>query len=116
MSDLPFSSEYKTRFQELGAVGELYGQSGHDEFGPWQLGCDLTDLDAADRLKARFRAAAQKAAMAAGAPFRVNRVDWWIGNLAHGKPLAVIRDLNQLSFEYCEELETRALEVGGAST
>ena len=35
--------------------------------GPWLLGCDLTDSDTAYRLKTRFRAAAQKAALAAGA-------------------------------------------------
>jgi hypothetical protein len=118
-SDLPFSSEHKARFQELGAIGELYALNGHNEnldFGPWHLGCDLTDSDTAYRLKARFRAAAQKAAMAAGAPYRVNRLDWWIVKLAHGKPHPSIQDLIQRSAEYCEELETRAIELGRAST
>jgi hypothetical protein len=68
MSDLPFSTEHRIRFQELHAVGELYAVNGHNEnldLGPWLVGCDLTDSDIASRLKARFRAAVQKAAMAA---------------------------------------------------
>jgi hypothetical protein len=116
---LPFSSEHKARFQELHAVGELHALNGHNEnldLGPWHLSCDLTDSDTADRLKARFRAAAQKVAMAAGAPHRVNRLDWWIGKLTHGKPLAFIQGLIQRSAEYSEELETRALEFGRSST
>ena len=119
MSDLTFSTEHRARFQELRAMGELYAVNGHNEnldFGPWHLGCDLTDSDTAYRLKARFRAAAQKAEMAAGAPYRVNRLDWWIGKLTHGEPLPFIKDLIQRSAEYCEELETRALELGRAST
>jgi hypothetical protein len=31
------------------------------DFGPWHLGCDLTDLNSANRLKTRFRAAVRKA-------------------------------------------------------
>jgi hypothetical protein len=119
MSDLPFSSEHKARFQELREIGELHAIGGNDQnldFGPWLLGCDLTDPDTAYRLKARFRAAAKKAAMAAGAPYRVNRVDWWIGKLAHGQPLPFIQDLIQLSAECCEELEARALELGAGPT
>ena len=119
MSDLPFSSEHKARFQELRAIGELYAVNSHNEnleFGPWHLTCDLTDLDTANRLNARFRAAVQKAAMAAGAPYRVTRLDWWIGKLTHGKPLGFIQDLIQRSAEYCEELETRGIELGRAST
>ena len=84
--------------------------------GPWLLGCDLTDPDTAHRLKARFRAAAQKTALAAGAPYRVNRLDWWISKLTHGNPLPFIQDLIQRSAGCCEELETRALELGGGST
>jgi hypothetical protein len=115
MSDSPFSREHKTQFQELLAVGELHAHNINAEyldFGPWHLGCDLTDSDAANRLKARFRAAARKAAMAAGAPYRVNLLDWWIGKLAHRKPMAFIQGLIRRSAEYCEELETRALELG----
>ena len=119
MSDLPFSSEHKARFQELLAIGELYALNGHNEHldsGPWHLSCELTDSDTAFRLNTRFRAAVQKAAMAAGAPNRVNRLDWWIGKLAHGRPRAYIRDLIKRSAEYCEELETRALEFKRAWT
>ena len=119
MSDLPFSSEHKARFQELRAIGELYAVNSHNEnleFGPWHLTCDLTDSDTAYRLNARFRAAVQKAAMAAGAPYRVTRLDWWIGKLTHGKPLGFIQDLIQRSAEYFEELETRGIELGRAST
>jgi hypothetical protein len=115
MSDSPFSREHRTQFQELLAVGELHAQNINAEyldFGPWHLGCDLTDSDAADRLKARFRAAARKAAMAAGAPYRVNLLDWWIGRLAHRKPMVFIQGLIRRSAEYCEEMETRALELG----
>ena len=119
MSDLPFSSEHKARFQELRTIGELCAVNGHSEnleFGPWHVICDLTDSDTAFRLNARFRAAAQKAAMAAGAPCRVNRRNWWIGKLTHGKPLGFIQDLIQRSAEYCEELETRGIELGRAPT
>jgi hypothetical protein len=73
MSDLPFSSEHKALFQELRAVGELHAINLHNQnldFGPWQLGCDLTDVNTANRLKARFRVAVRKAAMAVGAPYR----------------------------------------------
>ena len=103
MSDLPFSSEHKARFQELRAIGELFAvniDSKNLEFGPWLVSCDLADSDTAFRLNARFRAAAQKAVMAAGAPCRVNRLDWWIGKLTHGKPLGFIQDLIQRSAEY----------------
>jgi hypothetical protein len=119
ISDLPFSSEHKARFQELRAIGELYAVNGHSEnldFGPWLVSCNLTDSDTAFRLNARFRAAAQKAAMAAAAPCRVNRLNWWIGKLTHGKPLGFIQDLIQRSAEYCEELETRGIELGRAPT
>jgi hypothetical protein len=118
MSALPFSTEHRARFQELHAVGELYAVKNEKlDFGPWWLvGCELTDSDHASRLKARFRAAVQRAAMSAGGPYRVNRLDWWIGQLTHGKPLAYIRDLIQRSIEYCEELEIRALELGERST
>jgi hypothetical protein len=86
MSDLPFSSEHKARFQELRSIGELYALNGHNEnleFGPWHLNCDLNDSDTAYRLQARSRVAVQRAAMVAGAPYRVNRVDWWIGKLTN---------------------------------
>src|ERR1017187_4582956 len=99
MSDLPFSSEHKARFQELRTIGELCAVNGHSEnleFGPWHVICDLTDSDTAFRLNARFRAAAQKAAMAAGAPCRVNRRNWWIGKLTHGKPLG-FKDLPSIA-------------------
>jgi hypothetical protein len=118
MSDLPFSSEHKARFQELRAIGELSAINCHNErleFGPWYLSCRLTDSDTEHRLMTRFRAAAKKAAMAAGAPYRVTRLDWWIGKLTDGKPLGILQDLIQRSAEYCEELETRALELGRAS-
>ena len=36
--------------------------------------------------------------------------------MTHGKLLAFIQDLNQRSAEYCEELETRALELGRVPT
>jgi hypothetical protein len=45
----------------------------------------------------------------------VNRLDWWIGKLTHGEPRAYIQGLIQRSVEYCEELETRAIELGRAS-
>ena len=112
MSDLPFSSGYKARFEELLEVGELHAINLHNQnldFGPWQLGCDLTDSDNANRLKARFRAAVRKAAMAVGAPYRMNLLDWWISKLARGGPMGCIQGLIQRSAEYCEELETRIL-------
>jgi hypothetical protein len=114
---MPFSSKHKARFQELCAIGELYAVNGHSQnldLGPWHVSCDLADSDIAYRLNARFRAVAQRAAMAAGAPYRMNRLDWWIGKLTHGKPLPSIPDLIQRSADYCVELETRALEFGRA--
>jgi hypothetical protein len=101
------------------AVGELHAINLHNQnldFGPWQLGCDRTDFDTANRLKAGFRAAARYAAMAVGAPYRVNLLDWWISKLARGRPMGSIQGLIQRSVEYCEELETTTLELGLAPT
>ena len=50
--------------------------------------------------------------MAVGAPYRVNLLDWWISKLARGRPMGSIQGLIQRSSEYCEELETAALELG----
>jgi hypothetical protein len=115
MSDQPFSSEHRARFRELRAVGELTAVNVHNEnlaCGPWLIDCDLGDSDAANRLEARFRVAVRKAAFAAGAPYRVNRLDWWISKLAGGKPLPFIQGLIERSAEFCEELETNGLELG----
>jgi hypothetical protein len=115
MPDQPFYSEHRARFRELRAVGELIAVNVHNEnlaCGPWLIDCDLGDSDAADRLEARFRVAVRKAAFAAGAPYRVNRLDWWISKLAGGKPLPFIQGLIERSAEFCEELETNGLELG----
>src|SRR5262249_14944597 len=68
-------------------------------------------FDTTARMKRRFRAAARKAAIAAGAPHRVNLLDWWISKLARGRRLPFIQGLIQLSIEYCEELESNSLEL-----
>jgi hypothetical protein len=118
MPDLPFSRKHKARFQELLAIGELQAANNSKrnfELGPWAVCCDLTNVDIARRLEARFRAAVQQAAIAAGAPYRINRVDWWIGKLTHGRALGLMQDLIRRSAEYCEELETRAIELGRTS-
>jgi hypothetical protein len=92
----------------------LHGQN--LDVGPWHLGCDLGDIDTAKRLKTRFRAAARNAAMALGAPDRVNRLDWWISKLARGRPMGSLQGLIQRSVEYCEELENTTIELGLAPT
>jgi hypothetical protein len=115
VSDLLFSSEHKARFIELRASGEMFALNMHDEnlsTGPWHVDCRLSDSDAAGRLKARFRAAIKKVALAAGAPGRVNRIDWWISKLTRGKQVQRLDDLIQRSAEFCEELEANAFELG----
>jgi hypothetical protein len=119
MSDLPgisFTGQHKAQFQELLAVGELYAINRHGEnldVGPWSVEGDHDrDSDAIDRLKTRFCAAVRKAALAAGAPPRVNRLDWWICKLARGKRRPYIKGLIQRSIEYCEDLEGKAFELG----
>lgn len=110
-----FSEQHKALFQELLASGlELHATNFHLEnldSGPWSVSCNRGDSDSAARLVARFRAAVRKAASAAGAPYRVNLMDWWIGKLARGKRLPYIEGLIQRSAEYCEELESNASEL-----
>lgn len=117
-ADLPFSSEHRAWFQELRAAGELHAANspGDDRaWGPWLLLCDLGDSDSAYRLKARFRTAVKKAAIAGGGPYRVNRLDWWISKLACGEPLPSIQGLIERSVEFCEKLETNGIELGRAA-
>jgi hypothetical protein len=115
MTDWEFSGHHKAQFQELLATGlELHAINIHEEsldFGPWKVLCDRGDPDTALRLKTRFRAAARKAASATSAPCRVNLLDWWISKLVRGQKRAYIQGLIQRSAEYCEELESNALEL-----
>jgi hypothetical protein len=115
IAESQFSGQHKAQFGELLAMGvELHALNRHREkldFGPWSVGCDQGDSDTRVRIRARFRAAARKAAIAAGAPFRVNLLDWWISRLARGQRLPFIQGLIQRSVEYCEELESNALEL-----
>lgn len=113
-ADLQFSSEHKAQFGALLQVGELHAINGHPEnldFGPWQVGSHISDFDSFVRLRSRFRAAARKAAMAAGAPHRANLQDWWIAKLARGEKVPSITGLLQRSVELCEEFESKYLEL-----
>ena len=119
MSDSPFSSDHRARFQELRTVGELYALNSseqRDEFGPWHVSGRLAGPDETERRIARFRTAVRRAAMAGGAPYRVDLLNWWISKLARGKRLMSIEGLIQRSVEYCEELEASVAELGRGST
>jgi hypothetical protein len=107
-ADERFTGNHRERFKELLGLGEVNAinlQPEHLPFGPWVLGCDLQDPHTGDRLKARFRAAARRAAISAGAPPRVGLLDWWIsGMVRHRQPY--IQNLLQRSIELCEEIES----------
>ena len=111
-----FSSEHKAQFRELLARGvELHANNASldkTDFGPWSVASSHGDREMAERVKAGFRAAARRAAVAAGAPSRVHVLNWWIGRLARGKKLAYIQGLIERSIEYCDELESNAAELG----
>src|SRR5450759_3174195 len=114
MGDSQFPHEHKAQFQQLLEDGELYALNRHigkRAFGPWLVNGDGSDPDAVTRLKTRFRAAVREAAIVAGAPSRVNLLDWWIRKLARGKMLHFIEGLIQRSAEYCEELKSNAVEL-----
>jgi hypothetical protein len=111
-----FSQQHRLEFQELLAAKlELRAINSHPEsldFGPWKVG--YLNGDSADpqhRMKGRFRAAAKKAAIAAGAPPRANVLDWWISKLAGGKKLHCIQGLIKRSADLCAELESNAVEL-----
>jgi hypothetical protein len=114
-SDRRFSQQHKAEFKELLAEGlELHALNSSDEsldFGPWRVYCTQGDSHSEGRIKARFRAAARKAAAAAGAPSRVNLLDWWISKLARGKRHRYLQGLIQLSTDFCAELESNAMEL-----
>jgi hypothetical protein len=117
MADAQFSGEHRSRFQELLAIGEVHALNTHLEYldhGPWLLGCDHNDIDMAERLEARFRAAARRTGLSAGCPARANVVDWWVSRLARGKRGPYLEDLIQRSVELCEELESNSAELGPA--
>ena len=115
MDESRFSGQHKAEFRDLLAMGiELHANNLHlqkQDFGPWTVRCDDGDSQTKVRLKARFRAAARKAASTAGAPYRVNLLDWWISKLARGQRRPYLEGLIQLSIEYCEELESNAFEL-----
>jgi hypothetical protein len=86
-----FSERHKAEFRDLLASGvELHALNSSDsnlDFGPWRVYCTPeVDSHSEARIKARFRAAARKAAIAAGAPSRANLLDWWISRLARALP------------------------------
>jgi hypothetical protein len=114
-TDPQFSGQHKAEFRELLAAGiELYAINSHPsqlDFGPWSVCCDQKDPDTKSRIKARFRAAARKAAIAAGAPYRTNLLDWWVSKLARGRRLPFIQGLIQRSVEQSEEMESNAAEL-----
>jgi hypothetical protein len=115
MPDSPFSKEHRLGFLELLAAGELSALNGSDEhsdFGPWHLCRATGDSDSGRRLIDRFRAAVHTAALACGAPYRVNRLDWWVSKLVKGASLLSIDLLIKRSAEYCEQLEARSREIG----
>jgi len=110
----PFSALHKAEFKELIMTGELYALNRNQDcldYGPWFVECDHPDSDTGIRLKKRFRATARKAAITAGAPARSNLLDWWVRRLARGQRRPYIYSLIQRSREYCEELESNALEA-----
>jgi hypothetical protein len=108
-----FPVEHRAQFHELLRTGELHATNRSDElldFGPWWVEAHQGDPDSSTRLKSRFRAAVRKAAIAAGAPHRINLQDWWISRLARGEEHFRIEGLIQRSIELCEELESEAIE------
>jgi hypothetical protein len=74
------------------------------------LGSDIRGDDAAERLEDRFHTAARNAAIAAGAPARVNLLDWWICRLSRRKKRPRLDGLIQRSIERCEDLESKSAE------
>jgi len=115
LSDPLFSDRHRARFLELRAVGEVYALNFHPEylaFGPLCLGSDIRGDDAAERLQSRYHAAVRRAAISAGAPARVNLLDWWICHLAGSARQFRLEGLIQRSVELREEFETRSSELG----
>src|SRR5690349_14595386 len=114
MSESLFPAAHRERFQELRKTGEVCAQNLHPEclpVGPWSPWSPVRDDDQADRLRARFQAAVQNAARAAGAPARVNLVNWWIGRLAGKRRRSGLEGLVQRSIELCELLESKSAEL-----
>src|SRR5688572_5406601 len=77
---LPFSSQYKARFEELCAIEELHAIALEDDNGctglrRWYVEPDVSDSDIARRVKNRFSIIVKSAVIAAGAPYRINRMD-----------------------------------------
>lgn len=110
-----FTTDHKREFSELLAGGiELHAINCHPDklpFGPWTIVCDRGDAATKARLKSQFRAAARKAAIAAGAPRRAHVLNWWVGELAGSQNLPFMQGLIQRSIDYCVELETNAAEL-----
>ena len=96
------------------ATGEICAANEHPEnldHGPWLVGGCTGNEDSTNRLISRFRAAARKAAIAAGAPPRIHLLNWWISRLTRGQKLPYIPELIRRSSEFCEELESDSFEV-----
>jgi hypothetical protein len=110
-----FPEHHKTEFKQLLAEGmevhALNMSAASLDFGPWRVYGTQGDSHSEGRIKARFRATARKAALAAGAPSRANLLDWWVSKLARGKRLHYLHGLIKLSANFCAELESNAAEL-----
>src|SRR5262245_2504690 len=114
MADRQFSSEHKAQFERLLGLGDLDAVNLNDDklaFGPWLI-CPRRDSRVEGRPEDRFRAAARKAALAAGAPTRIGLVDWWIGGLVEKEKTSWLKGVIQRSIERCETLENEISEMG----
>src|SRR4051794_1510413 len=114
MADRQFSSEHRTQFGKLLVLGDLYALNLNEDnlaFGPWAI-CGRADPHAEGRLVDRFSTAARKAALAAGAPPRINLLDWWITGLVEKIKTISVEGVIQRSIERCETLEGEFSERG----
>src|SRR4051812_33699613 len=114
MGKSQFPSQHRRRFQKLLKVGEVYALNLNAQAlpaGPWVLGSNPRSGDEAERLEDRFDAFVRKAAMAGGAPPRVNLLDWWIELLARREKRFGMEGLIQRSIELCETLESNSAEI-----